>query len=353
MGWKGTDWPLPLEVVRRSLPLVAPGRARRFLSALARVAGRVTVAAPEGPMGWGSLGSWRGGRVVLGCVDGGKWPTEPGDMVACLREAAGAADIVVFVGGDGTARLAVEAFGTRVVSLGVPSGVKVYSGVFAYTPEEAAGLVAGFLEGRVGVGLREVLDVDEEWFRRGRLVVRLYGYLRVPVGPGLVSGGKQAGVSPEGEVREIAEYFAEELVEECRLYILGPGSTVAAVAEAMGVEGKTLLGVDAVHNGRLIARDADEETLLRLVERYRPRVTIVVSPIGGQGFILGRGNQQLSPRILRLVGREGLLVVAAPSKLRGLRALRVDTGDPGVDEMLRGYVRVLVGYGRWRVMRVE
>ncbi len=351
LGWKGTDWPLPVEVARRRLPLVAPGRAARFARALASRMPGVVVAAPPGPMGWGSLGDPGVERVVVDCVDPGKWPTEPRDTVECMRRLSGIVDLLVFVGGDGTARLAVEAVGEAVVSLGVPAGVKVYSAVFAYTPEEAAGLAALYLEGRARVERREVLDVDEEEFRNGRLVVRLYGYLRVPVGPGIVAGGKQAVAGQEAEAEEIAEYFAEELYRECHLYILGPGSTVEAIARRLGVE-KTPLGVDLLHNGRIIARDADAETVYRLAREYYPRVYLVVSPIGGQGILLGRGNQQVGPETLRLLGRDHIIVVATPSKLRTVRVLRVDTGDPAVDEMLRGYIRVLTGYARYRLVRI-
>ncbi len=354
LGWKGTDWPLPLEVARRGVPLVAPFRARRFARTLeALMPSGVEILAPPGPMGSGSLSPTGLRLVEVDCVSGEKWPTEPSDTLRCLRMIAGEADLVVFVGGDGTARLAVEAFGESKPSLGVPAGVKVYSAVFAYTPEEAARLTRDYLEGRLSTAPREVLDIDEDEYRRGRLVIRLYGYLRVPVGPGLVAGGKQVfhGASEEEAAEEIAEYFAEELYRECHLYILGPGRTVEHIARRLGVE-KTPLGVDLVHNRRLIARDADEEAIYEAVKRYHPRVYLIVSPLGGQGFLLGRGNQQISPRIIRMIGRDRIIVVATPGKLKTLKTLRVDTGDPQVDGMLQGYIRVLTGYARYRLVRV-
>ena len=167
--------------------------------------------------------------------------------------------------------------------------------------------------------------------------------------PGLVQAGKQA-VPAGDEAAGIGEYLAETM-EECRLYILGPGTTVKAVADAIGVE-KTLLGVDAVHNRALVGRDLDEEGLLRLLDRH-PRAAIVVSPIGGQGFVFGRGNQQISPRVIRRVGVENIIIVATPSKLRSLRVLRVDTGDPGLDRLLSGWRRVLTGYASYKLVRVE
>ena len=359
-AWKGTDWPLPLEVARRAGPedLPAWGRAERFARAFAGLAHerglRTLWLAPQHPMG--STVLERAGLSVerLPCPSPGKWPTTPGDTAECTRRCAPRSELVVFVGGDGTARIVAENAGGTPI-LGVPAGVKVYSAVFASSPEAAAEIVADFLEGRAGVEEREILDIDEEAFRRGRLSVKLWGYHPVPVRRGMVVSGKSAyhPASEIEEMREIAEYVRDEVARPCTLLILGPGRTVYEIARALGVE-KTMLGVDAVHNGRLVGRDLDEEGLARLLREggYR-RVLIVVSPIGGQGFILGRGNQQISPRIIRMAGgRDALLVVATPTKLRGLDALRVDTGDPRLDEELRGYVRVLIGYNRYRAVRV-
>lgn len=357
LGWKGTDWPLPLKLVELGAELVAPARAREFYREYRRLdSGRSLVIAPPGPMGWESLGSPRGPGRALDCVDPGKWPTEPEDTLGCARALAEeGVGLLVFVGGDGTARLVHDAVDEMLPVLGVPGGVKVYSGVFAYTPREAARIAYEYLNGRGELVEREVLDIDEEEFRRGRLVVRLYGYMRVPRLPGLVASGKTVhhGPGEEAEIEEIAEYFSEELYRDCTYYVLGPGRTVSRIAEKLGVEGKTLLGVDVVHNRRIVLRDADEESLYRLVSQHRGRVKIVVSPIGGQGFIFGRGNQQISPRIIGIVGRDNIIVVAAPSKLNRLRSLRVDTGSESVDSLLRGYMRVLTGYGRYRVVRVE
>jgi predicted polyphosphate/ATP-dependent NAD kinase len=109
---------------------------------------------------------------------------------------------------------------------------------------------------------------------------------------------------------------------------------------------KTVLGVDAVRAGELVARDVDEATILALLDGTR--ATVVVTPIGGQGFVFGRGNQQLSAEVLGRVGRRGVVVVATESKLAALggRPLLVDTGDDAVDSMLAGYVRIVTGYNR-------
>ncbi len=356
LGWKGTDWPLPLKALERGVPLIAPLRAREFITWLMKLMPGLVIYAPPGKMGWDSIGEWSGGGRILECINPDKWPTEPQDSYRCARMSVDVnVSLLVFVGGDGTARIILDAVNGKIPVLGVPSGVKVYSGVFAYTPREAAQIVYEFFKGDAEIVERIVLDVDEESFRRGELVVKPYGYLRVPQAKGLVASGKTTSHSPgeDYEIEEIAEYFADEIYEDCTLYIMGPGRTVERIAEKIGVRDKTKLGVDVVHNRRIIARDVDEETLNNIVKGYQGRVTIVVSPIGGQGFLFGRGNQQISPRILKRIGKHNILVVSSPSKLSRIRTLRVDTGDREADDMLRGYIRVLIGYGRFRMVKVE
>jgi len=354
LALKGSDGAAGVEALRRGARLVSPERAVRFLAALASLIRERRVEPPllltaEGLMGAEEARRAGFNPIVVHRPAG--WPTRPEDTRAtvegCLASGAG---LVVFVGGDGTARDVAAAAGDAPI-LGVPAGVKMYSSVFAVSPEAAAEIVADWLEGRLGLCEGEVMDIDEEAFRRGELRVRLYALARTPCHPLLVGASKQPspGTAAEEENRRaVARYFVERYVRPCTLYILGPGSTVAAVAEEMGVE-KTLLGVDVAHDGRLLARDVDEEALYRLVRSHRSRggrVAIVVSPIGGQGFVLGRGNQQISPRVIREAGGRGsLFIVATRSKMQRLRRLLVDTGDPELDRELEGYVRVVVDYG--------
>lgn len=359
LGFKGSDGAYAIKALMMGARLVSPGRAEVFIDALSREATarglEVEVLAPPGLMGYDEASKASGALDVteVPCLPRGMWPTTAHDTRRCASrmERAGV-DLLVFVGGDGTARDIYESVDKRLPVLGVPAGVKVYSAVFAVSPADAARVAADFLEGSRSLEERPVVDIDEDEYRRGRLVLRLYGYMLVPGGDGMVPSSK----APSGYsgVDEIAEFFAEELAKPCTLIVLGPGETVARIAERLG-EPKTLLGVDVYHNGRAIARDVDEPTLYRLVKEHRERggrVLVVVSPIGGQGFIFGRGNQQISPRVLRLVGRDGVVVVASEDKLRGLDALRVDTGDREVDDMMRGYIRVLTGYARWRLVKV-
>ncbi|MFQ6054076.1 MAG: ATP-NAD kinase family protein, partial [Candidatus Bathyarchaeia archaeon] len=226
--------------------------------------------------------------------------------------------------------------------------VKMFSAVFASTPRAASQLVLRLLDGEVKLAEREVMDIDEEAYRGGRLSASLKGYAVTPYAAPLVLNGKMATGVDEELMKEAVAARVVEGMRPGAAYILGPGSTVAKVAELLGVE-KTMLGIDVVRDGRLVARDADERALLQAAEG---ETWIVLSPLGGQGSLLGRGNQPLSPAVLRKVGLDRIIVIATPLKLRGLRALTVDTGDPELDARLRGYRRVIVGYHEEKVMKV-
>ncbi len=360
LGWKGTDWPLPLKL-RGTDPedLPAYGRSLRFFMKLKQTASRrgvrLQLRVPPHPMGGGAAERAGIDFEVLKCIERGKWPTTPDDTARCARACVGWADLVVFVGGDGTARLIADVLDKQIPILGVPAGVKVYSAVFAENPEAAAEVVIDYITGTARPEEREILDIDEEAFRRRRLNVKLAATALTPVVPARIVSGKQVFHPPSEieEMREIAYYIRDEIASPCTLLILGPGRTVYEIARVLGVE-KSLLGVDAYHNGKLVGRDLNEQDLLGLLEKRKwSRVFIIVTPIGGQGFILGRGNQQISPRVLRRVGKDGVLIVATPTKLSRLKWLRVDTGDPEVDSWFKGYVKVLIGYNRFRMVETR
>jgi len=264
-------------------------------------------------------------------------------------------DLIIFVGGDGTARDILDALrdAKEVLVLGIPAGVKMYSGIFAFSPEAAAAVVASWLEGETQTEAFEVMDVDEQAVRADRLAVRLYGYLRGPLVPASMQGGKALTpdtVDEQENQEAVARTVVESMVPD-DWYILGPGSTVRAVANLLGVP-KTLLGVDLYRSGQII-QDMNEQRLVDEVADFL-HAWIVVSPIGNQGILFGRGNQQISPAIIRRIPPEQLIVIATHSKVAGLaeRGLHVDTGDPEVDKLLVGYTRVLVDYRTWRMMKV-
>jgi predicted polyphosphate/ATP-dependent NAD kinase len=250
-------------------------------------------------------------------------------------------DIILFCGGDGTARDIFDVVGRDVTILGIPAGVKMYSAVFAIDPATAAELVMKYEPQTLRDS--EVMDVDEEAYRSGELKTRLYGIARTPALAGKIQFSKQV-YEEGGEERakgEIARFIHEIMIPDV-LYILGAGTTTESIASRMGVK-KTLLGVDAVKNGGIVATDIDERTLWTLLEQVQ-EAKLIISPIGAQGFILGRGNQQISPRIVRKVGTGNIIVVATPHKLQETPVLYIDSGDPDLDAGFGDTILVVSGY---------
>ena len=261
-------------------------------------------------------------------------------------------DLLVFCGGDGTARDVFDAVGTRFPVLGVPTGVKMHSAVFATNPTAAAVMVARYLWEGLPLREAEVMDVDEEAFRSGRLSAKLYGYVLVPYEPRLVQASKLETPMTESELNNQAG-LALYVIEEMRpgvMYIMGPGTTTRTVADLLE-EGKTLLGVDLFLDKKRVAADVNEAQILELTKGLEVR--IIVTPIGGQGFIFGRGNQQISPRVIRQIGLGNIIVIATRGKLRAFKSLRVDTGDPELDKQLAGFIRVVTDYRQEQMVRVE
>ncbi|MEU8926408.1 NAD(+)/NADH kinase [Kitasatospora sp. NPDC048545] len=286
--------------------------------------------------------------------------TTAADTRAAVRAlVAAGARLLLFCGGDGTARDVLDALGPepRLPVLGIPAGVKMHSAVFAVHPRAAAEVATAWAAGR-GVRLEpaEVVDRDEAALREGRVSARLYGRLTVPVLPERVQQRKTGSAGPDpaapaGLAAEVAERVGPD-----GLLVLGPGSTTHAVATALGAPHASLTGVDllrlrAGRTARVLLRDARADQL-----RALPATPwIALSPIGGQGFLLGRGNQQLTPGLLRAAGRERLLVLATEAKLAALagRPLLLDTGDPALDDALSGHVRVITGRGSCAVYRLS
>jgi predicted polyphosphate/ATP-dependent NAD kinase len=250
-------------------------------------------------------------------------------------------DLILFCGGDGTARDIFDIVGRDVPILGIPAGVKMYSAVFAVDPATAAELVREYKPGTLRDS--EILDVDEEAYRAGALKTRIFGIARTPAQAGKVQVSKQVYEEPDEEraKQEIAR-FMEEVILPDTLYILGAGTTTEAIAHRLGLQ-KTLLGVDVIRNGISVAMDVNEKTLIDLTRREQ-NIRIVISPIGAQGFILGRGNQQISADLVRQVGINNIIVVATPHKLKEISELYVDSGDADLDKAFGSSVQVISGY---------
>ncbi len=379
VGLKGSDGD---EVLRKALELgaarEAPRRAELALERLSRLADEIEILTGPGEMGEDE--AWAAGLepTVVGSLAGRQtWleversrghdesalgaaatfaATTPADTEETARalETAGV-DLILFAGGDGTARDIFHSIGDRVPVIGVPAGVKIHSAVYATTPAAAGDLVALYLHDRPSaVHLREceVMDIDEEAFRDDRVSAHLYGYMQVPVARGLVQSAKAGGVAGELSVLHDVAMDVIQHMQPGELQILGPGTTTRTIMERLELP-STLLGVDAVVDGKLAVADATEADLLALLERHAS-ARIIVTVIGGQGHIFGRGNQQISPAVIRRVGRDGVLVIATQTKLLSLqgRPLLVDTGDPELDAELRGYVKVTTGLGERTMYKV-
>ena len=346
VGLKGTDGVFKEAIARGAKPM-APQRAIEFLTELKlHEGGNIQLLCPPAPMGEEEAKAAGFVAAVLSMVVGKE--TSSADTEKAV-ESLGAekVDLIVFVGGDGTARNILDAMkrdGETPV-LGVPAGVKMYSGIFAINPKDAAKAVIAFANQSAELTDFEIMDADENAIRNDIFDVKLYGCLKGISVPALIQGSKE--VSPETRTENasqtaIAKYVIEELPKEATL-ILGPGTTVGRVAEALGVK-KTVLGVDIYFEGK-VTLDADEKTILETVKNWLS-TWIILSPIGHQGILLGRGNQQISPEVIKRVGKKHILIISTLSKLGTIevKALRVDTGDPEVDAMLRGDSIVVTGY---------
>jgi predicted polyphosphate/ATP-dependent NAD kinase len=437
VGLKGSDG---VEILQRALALgavrEAPRRAELALARLARLREQIEIVTCPGEMGetearacgfepvvlegvtgvggadratdashatashaTGSTsvtGSRRAGsrRALVDVLPDGTPLTTPDDTVAAARALRDkGVDLLLFAGGDGTARDVYRALGAgaELAVLGVPAGVKIHSAVYATTPARAGELAALFLHDRpAAVRLREaeVMDIDEDAFRCDRVSARLFGYLQVPYERSMVQCAKAGGVAGDAAVlRAIAADVVNGMAPGV-VYLLGPGTTTRSVAEALGVE-KTLLGVDAVRDRCLIGADLNERQILEMIAAAdadapvsaaagpapppspaagrrgdcaapdaplapAASVRIVVTVIGGQGHIFGRGNQQLSAAVIDRVGPENVMVVASQTKLLSLcgRPLLVDSGDPALDERFSGYLQVVTDFGRRTMYKV-
>jgi predicted polyphosphate/ATP-dependent NAD kinase len=373
VGLKGTDGKLDEALARGADPR-APDRARRAMARLAEVAPETTVSTVVDPMGAEVVreAGFDPVRVVdpfeeetdgagAGTSGSASTATESASTAAedvstaedapqttadhtrravrAVRDAD--VDLVVFVGGDGTATdVATALEGSDTPMLGVPAGVKVYSSVFAVSPEDAAEVAATFSR----TERREVMDVDEDAYREGEVHPEMRAVAHVPVAEDLQSSKQTAS----GTVESLAEGVADDVRDrdgDGVTYVLGPGSTVGAIKAELGFD-PSPIGVDVWRDGDVVATDADESAIL---DALGDENVIVVSPIGGQGFVFGRGNPQLSPPVIRECDVE---VVASRAKLDGVRVLRVDTDDPELDAALSGWVKVRVGKFETRMMKV-
>lgn len=332
VGLKGTDNMVEKALQKGSKP-VSEDKAVRMLSCLPD---SVTVVTCGGSMGAEAA---KKAKIPYKVVYTPDEPTTREDTMKAVQILKEHVDLLLFCGGDGTAK-DIATSSPSIPILGVPSGVKMYSACFAVNPESAAETAQSFLDGVITVVSSEVLDIDEELYRQGELSVKLHGYVTVPCNA-TVQSSKQVIPGGEYQKRQIAT-FITELMRDDTVYILGAGTTVKAIGECLGID-KTLLGVDIVKGNQLLKKDCSEQDLLSVCEKEE-KIKIIVSLIGGQGFVFGRGTQQISPAVIRLVGKDNIVVVAAPEKLMKTPVLHVDTGDIDLDNTLKGEQLVVCGY---------
>ena len=352
VGLKGTDGK---EIVDRARFLgakpVAPVRAQAFLSELKPVTQDVRLVVGAGSMGEDEA---KGSDFIYEVLGESKTETDAEDTVAVSKEMVNAGvALLIFCGGDGTARDIQKAVGLSLPVMGVPTGVKMHSAVFAVTPQAAARVVMRFLYETLPLREAEVMDVDENAFREGSVSAELYGYVLAPYEPHLIQVNKIASPMTESELRNHAAIgvYILETMEPDIVYIIGPGTTTRNIAALLDAK-KTLLGVDLFCNKQIVAVDVNEKQILERIADKAAK--IIVTPIGGQGFIFGRGNQQISPEIIRLVGLDNIIVVATEGKLRTLSGLKVDTGDQVLDAAFREHkVKVVADYKTEYLMSVD
>ena len=352
VGLKGSDG---TDILRKARELGAvpesPWRATECLRVVSRIKDEIQLITYPREMGEDEALECGFSPTVVGSIMSGE--TTPKNTHEAAQEMVDlGVDLILFAGGDGTARDIHDAVGQTVPAVGIPAGVKIHSAVYALTPRHAGEVAVLFLGGRLlRVRDAEVMDIDEEAFRQGRVSARLYGYLRVPEERRHVQSVKSGGVHGEAQVLAgIATEVIQSMAEDC-LYIVGPGTTTRAIVEELELD-NTLLGVDVLLNRRLVAGDANEGELLALIGERKAKILVTV--IGGQGYIFGRGNQQLSPRVIRKVGVDNIIVVASKEKLGSLagRPLLVDTGDEDLDQTLGGYVRITTGFRDYVMYKV-
>jgi len=275
---------------------------------------------------------------------------------ACAHFLKSKIDLLVFCGGDGTTRDIVEVVQKRIPLLGIPSGVKMHSGVFAVNIKATAQMLHLFLSQSLTLGDVDIMDVDEERYRKGEWKVKLFGVAKGIVDPTYIQVGKATyeSVSEDAVKDELAEHIKDEMnKQKDSLFFLGSGGTLEHIAHKLGLQ-KTVLGIDAVYQHKLVGTDLNEQQILELLKKYQ-KVTLVLSPIGAQGFILGRGNLQLSPQVINKIGIDNIIIVATPSKLVNTPLLRVDTGDTRLDQTFRDkeFFMVVIGYRLSRVVRIQ
>jgi predicted polyphosphate/ATP-dependent NAD kinase len=358
VGLKGTDGVLNKAVMLGAKP-VAPQKAEEMLREFCSISTShhdlhwITCG---GDMGNSELESVSIKNKQIIYSPSGNTTSADDTKNACKKLLECPINLLVFCGGDGTTRDIFTVIDKKFPLLGIPAGVKMHSGVFGINTIATAKMLNEFINKRLTIGDAEIMDLDEELYRRGEWKVRLFGVARGIVEPTYIQVGKACfeSVSDEEVKDELAEHVNDELEKHPDwLFLFCAGGTIDYIAKKLNIQ-HTLLGIDAIHQKQILVKDVNEEQILTLLKKY-PKAKILLSPIGAQGFILGRGNLQLSPAVINKIGIDNIIVVATPSKLIHTPILRVDTGDKKLDHLfaMQGYLMVVIGYRLSRVVKLQ
>ena len=341
VGLKGTDGVTEKAILLGAVPQ-APDRAKQALNILKDIKDEVEVFTCSGEMGekeakeYGFIT-----KVIWDCAD----KTHCRDTIEAAKKMLDLGmDLILFAGGDGTARDIFNAVGEEVAVVGIPAGVKIHSPVYAQNPSKAGELAKLYLMGKINkLQEAEVLDIDEEAYRLGSVNTKLHGYLKIPYGRGYTQNRKSGTPFSENASQNAISFDVIDNMGKDITYIVGPGTTTRPIMQNLNLP-NTLLGVDVICNKQLIALDVAEKQLLEITAAQECK--LIITPIGGQGYLFGRGNQQISPDVIKKIGKKNIIVIATKQKIGELQGkpFYVDTGDDRLNADLKGYVRVIVGY---------
>jgi len=359
VGLKGTDG---RDVLKKAIDLGgkpnAPQRAMEFLKGLNGLKSKIKFLTCPGYMGENVLNESEFCHEIItdkvfknihGIYDTNAEHTK---KAAKIMKDVEDLKLIIFVGGDGTARDILDVVGDMKPCLGIPSGVKIYSGVFSLSPAAAASTVLQFLWDELPLIKSEVLDINEEAYRKGEFISKLYGYLLTPHSPEYSQYSKLSSPDTDQSNQDrIADKIIEDL-EDNVYYLLGPGTTVKAITDKLNLK-KTLLGVDLLHNKQIVAYDLNEHQILGYIKQGATK--IIVSLIGRQGFLFGRGNLQFTPKILKLIPSSNIIIIATKFKLASIpnQCLRIDSRDAKLDIEMRGLYKAITDYDEIRIIELK
>jgi predicted polyphosphate/ATP-dependent NAD kinase len=358
VGLKGTDGVVDKAIKLGAKP-ISPGKAeetvKTFLSSYSEK-DKIKWFTCSGLMGADELKNAGVNNIEIVYKYIGSATSSNDTKSACKKFLEKKVDLILFCGGDGTSRDIFSVVKNNIPILGIPSGVKMHSGVFGINTNASAKMLFEFVNQRLTIGDAEIMDLDEERYRKGEWNIKLFGIAKGIVEPTYVQVGKTSfeSVSDDEIKDELSEHIIDEIEQNSDfLYLFGSGGTIEYIANKMNIK-NTLLGIDAVYKNKLVGSDLNEDEIRSLIKKY-PKVKVILSPIGAQGFILGRGNLQLSPKVIRKIGVDNIIVISTPAKLASTPVIRVDTGDKQLDHMFaeKEFMMIVIGYRLSRVVKIQ